>query len=98
MKNKYDKQFKEEALRLSDEVGTNRASEQRGIPSHTLSSWRKKRSLHGGNAFVGSGHKYSSTAGMTPLEIMLKRENSELQRANEILKDALGFFVKDRKK
>lgn len=27
----------------------------------------------------------------------LRKENAELQRANEVLKDALGFFVKDRK-
>ena len=28
----------------------------------------------------------------------LEKENSELRKANEILKDALGFFAKDRKK
>ena len=28
----------------------------------------------------------------------LERENAELKQANDILKDALGFFAKDRKK
>ena len=28
----------------------------------------------------------------------LEKENAELRVANEILKDALGFFAKDRKK
>ena len=28
----------------------------------------------------------------------LERENAELRTANDILKDALGFFAKDRKK
>ena len=28
----------------------------------------------------------------------LERENAELRQANEILKDALGFFAKDRKR
>jgi len=28
----------------------------------------------------------------------LERENAELRQANDILKDALGFFAKDRKK
>ncbi|MGN1433767.1 MAG: hypothetical protein ACI4XI_08710 [Ruminococcus sp.] len=28
----------------------------------------------------------------------LEKENAELKTANEILKDALGFFAKDRKK
>jgi len=30
--------------------------------------------------------------------VELERENSELKKANDILKDALGFFAKDRKK
>lgn len=28
----------------------------------------------------------------------LERENAELRKANDILKDALGFFAKDQKK
>lgn len=28
----------------------------------------------------------------------LERENAELRKANDILKDALGFFAKGRKK
>lgn len=28
----------------------------------------------------------------------LEKENTELKMANDILKDALGFFAKDRKK
>ena len=28
----------------------------------------------------------------------LEKENNELKRANEILKDALGFFAESRKK
>ena len=37
----------------------------------------------------------------TPLnerELAMQREIQELKKANEILKDALGFFVVDRKK
>ena len=30
--------------------------------------------------------------------LKLERENAELRKANDILKDALGFFAKDRKK
>lgn len=32
------------------------------------------------------------------LKFELEREIGELRRANEILKDALSFFVKDRKR
>ncbi|MCR4443326.1 MAG: transposase [Peptococcaceae bacterium] len=93
----YDKQFKEEAVRLSDEIGVKKAAQQLGIPYYTLADWRSQRKQYGDQAYVGSGHAYS-TEGKSQREIELERENTELRRANEILKDALGFFAKDRKK
>jgi transposase len=93
----YDKQFKEEAVRLSDEIGVKKAATQLGVPYYTLADWRSRRKQHGERAYVGSGHTYQST-GQSQHEIELERENAELRRANEILKDALGFFAKDRKK
>ena len=93
---KYDKQFKEEAVRLAKEIGSRKAAEQLGIPFYTL-DWRSARRQHGDNAYVGSGHSYAD-AGKSPRELELERENVELRRANEILKDALGFFAKDRKR
>ena len=36
----YDKQFKEEAVGLSDGVGVHKASERLGIPYYTLADWR----------------------------------------------------------
>ena len=95
---RYDKQFKEEAVRLSKEIGTRQAAEQLGLSYHTLSGWRRGTREYGDNAFVGSGKAYESSQGMTAREMELQRENEELRRANEILKDALGFFAKDRKK
>ena len=94
---KYDKQFKEEAVRLAKEIGTRKAAQQLGIPYYTLADWRKTRNQYGGKEYIGSGRSYSD-AGKTQHEIDLERENAELRRANEILKDALGFFAKDRKK
>lgn len=92
-----DKAFKEEAVKLSDEIGPSKAAEQLGISYYTLQEWRKQRSRHGDGAFVGSGHSYA-LAEKTPREIELERENNELRRANEILKDALAFFAQDRKR
>ncbi|MBY9082218.1 transposase [Paenibacillus sp. HN-1] len=94
---KYDKTFKEEAVRLSDEIGPKKASEQLGVSYYTLQEWRKRRTLHGDEAHIGSGRAYPS-ADKTAREIELEREISELRRANEILKDALGFCAKDRKR
>ena len=97
MNNRYDKKFKEEALRLGDEVGVRKAAEQLGVTYNTMIDWRRRRNLHGDEAHIGSGRSYSE-AGKSERETELERENAELRRANEILKDALGFFAKDRKK
>lgn len=40
---KYNKEFKEEALMLSDEIGIKRAAEQLGLSYYTLADWRKLR-------------------------------------------------------
>ena len=40
---KYSKEFKEEALKLSDEIGLKKAAQQLGIRYYTLSDWRTKR-------------------------------------------------------
>lgn len=93
----YDKQFKEEAVRLSDETGARKAAKQLGISYNTLIEWRRKQAQHGEEAHIGSGRAYANID-KSKREIELEQENSELRRANEILKDALGFFAKDRKK
>lgn len=86
---RYDKEFREQALKLSDEVGVKKAAEQLGIVYGTLSDWRKKR-----------GRTTKKEAGNNPDDEIarLKKENAALQKANSILKDALGFFVEDRKR
>ena len=40
---KYSKDFKEEALKLSDEIGVKKAALQLGLQYYTLADWRKAR-------------------------------------------------------
>ena len=94
----YDKSFKEEAVRLSDEIGVKKASEQLGVPYHTLTGWRRNKRRYSAQAYVGSGHKRVSADPKEQRIYELEKENRELQRANEILQEALGFFAKNRKK
>ena len=89
----YDKEFKEEALRLSDEIGLRKAAAQLGIPYYTLSNWRCKRNMYGEQAHVGSGHERVPLDPQEQRIRELEKEVAELQRANDILKDALGFFA-----
>ena len=88
---RYDENFKIEALKLSDEIGVKKACEQLNVNYGTLAGWRKqraKKNKEGKNTDTDI-HKEN---------IRLKKEIAELKSANEILKDALGFFVQDRKK
>lgn len=50
---KYDKEFKEESVKLSDEIGVKQAAAQLGIPYYSLAEWRQKRNAFGDHAFVG---------------------------------------------
>ena len=94
----YEKSFKEEAVRLSDEIGVKKAAEQLGISYNTLTDWRYKQKRHGSQAYVGSGHKRMSNDPKEQEIYELREEISELRRSNEILQEALGFFAKNRKR
>ena len=94
----YEKSFKEEAVKLSDEIGIKKAAAQLGVPYYTLADWRHRQNIHGDQAHVGSGHKRETGDEIDRRIRELERENAELARANEILQEALGFFAKNRKK
>ena len=89
---KYSKEFKEEALKLSDEIGVKKTALQLGLHYYTLADWRKDRKYTEKHTVVLTENE--ARAKICELE----RENAELRQANEILKDALGFFAKDRKR
>ena len=95
MSRTYSEQFKEEALKLSDEIGMKKAVQQLGIPYYTMSTWRNKRNA---NKKAGIPSEVSVETPENKRIRELEKEIYELRQANEILKDALGFFAKDRKK
>lgn len=89
---KYSNAFKLEAIKLSDEIGLKKAAAQLGLPYYTLADWRNN-----------SKHKIPLIEQLNESDTdrrirELEKENAELREANEILKDALGFFAKDRKR
>lgn len=92
----YEKEFKEQAVKMASEVGTPKAAKDLGIPVNTLYTWISKAKKHGENAHVGSGIKRHNT--MDDKVATLIKRNKELEKANQILKDALSFFVVSQKK
>jgi transposase len=95
---KYDNTFKREALKLSDEIGVRKAASQLGIPYYTLAEWRSIRKNEGESVFIGSGNKREPLDEKDRRIQELEAELRETKRANEILKDALGFFAESRRK
>jgi transposase len=94
---RYEKEFKEETVKLAGEIGAKKAAENLGVPYHTVLDWRRAKRDAGEHAFVGSGRR-RQPPGQGGREQELERENRELRRANDILKDALCFFAQDRKR
>lgn len=74
------------------------AAEQLGIKFYTLADWRSIRKSHGEQAFVGSEHNAPPADEKDRKILKLEAKLRKTERANEILKEALGFFAADRKK
>ena len=68
-----------------------KAAQQLGVAYYTLADWRSIRR--------NTPPAKTPSAEEQAIRIReLERENAELRTANNILKDALGFFAQDRKK
>lgn len=88
---KYDKEFKLQALHLSDEIGVKKAAEQLGLKYYTLADWRRLRNESGEQAYVGSGYSKPPVSEKNRRTRELEAKLRKTQRANEILKEALVF-------
>jgi transposase len=92
----YDKKFKEEAVKMAGEVGTAKAAQDLGISVNTLYTWTSRAREYGTQAHVGSGRKRQGSES-DEMARMSKRIR-ELEKANQILKEALGFFAVSQKR
>jgi transposase len=92
----YDKSFKEEAVKLAEETNVSSAARSLGVHENTLRKWVRNTKERSDNPFIGSGRKYVSSSDAEKTALL--KENRELRRANEILKEALGFFALSQKK
>ena len=99
---KYEREYKEEAMKLVEEKGCKKASEELGISYHTLYDWIKQ-------ARKGNLHlEKRSDSNVSKLEEelqQLRRANKEqakeirrLQEENEFLVEATAFFAASRQK
>ena len=71
---RYSKEYKIEAIKLSNKIGTKKAAEELGIPDGTLSGWRKKAKQ--GKIYLGAGNS-------TPESAMNMAEELEMLRCRK---------------
>ncbi len=93
---KYTCDERREALKLASEIGNRQASERLGINIDTIYTWvskAKQREAHVAEVLAVQGPE-----GLVSENARLKRELRQAQEEVEILQEALGFFVKRRKK
>lgn len=89
-KRQYDKQFKQEAVRLYESSGKTIAEIEAdlGIASGMLSKWRAQVKRDGERAFPGSGRQTETDAELRRLQ----KENALLRQERDILKKAIQVF------
>jgi len=92
----YEPGFKEEAVKLAAEVGAIKTAQDLGIPVNTLYTWVSRAKAHAEQTHAGSGNRRQKEAGDENAK--LRKRIKEIERANQILKEALSFFVVSQKK
>jgi transposase len=90
---KYTREFKLEAVRLSEEREEPVAeiARQLGIGPNLLYRWRERFLEYGNEAFPGHGKLRTSDDEVR----RLRRENMRLREERDILKKAIAFFAKE---
>lgn len=91
----YTREFKREAIRLSETSGKSDAQIERdlGISTGCLYRWKKKFAEDGKHAFPGHGRLTPEQEHVRQLE----RENKILRQERDILKKAMAIFSQPSK-
>ena len=91
----YDPNFKIEALKLVDQIGSSKAAKELNIPLATLYTWMKKAKS---GEISGVTPNPQASLSLAEENRRLRQENKELRQTNEILSEATAFFAQRRKK
>jgi len=90
-RNNYSREFKLEAVKMSQQTGRTVAEVARelDVRENDLHNWRKMVNEQGNKVFPGRGRKSNDDISQ------LKCENERLREENTILKKAAIFFAKE---
>ena len=92
-KKTYSREFKLEAIRLSETSGKGIAEVERdlGLSTNLLRKWRSDLKAKEGEAFVGKGNQTEAENEIR----RLRRELEVTRQERDLLKKAVAFFAKD---
>ena len=96
MKRTYDIDFKIDAVKLADEIGSTKASKELNVPQGTLDNWIYKDRRGELDTMPKTNPKASIS--LAEENKKLQQENRELKRTNEILSKAAAFFAQSQRK
>ena len=104
MARSYTTKYRADAVKLASEIGGSAAARQLKIPSDTLYCWiarAKRGELPQSEVAPNPKESLNLADRVKELEKevkMLKGENAQILRENQILEEATAFFVARRKK
>ena len=100
----YDQEFKSQAVKLAQEVGAKRASEELRVAKGTIYEWTKAFK-EGRLSTEGAAHTPSNALSLNDeliaLKKQLKEKDKEIRRLNEMnefLEEASAFFAASRQR
>ena len=88
---KYTKEFKEQAVRLAQQISARQAAADLAINVTMLRDWVRTHGAEGAEAFRGQGNRTAVDAEMA----RMRREIAVLKQEREILKKAAEFWVRE---
>ena len=101
---KYDHEYKVQAVKLAQEMGSARAAKELGIPKDTMYGWMK--AVRDGRLDAGAG-VHTPQSAMTLNEELIRlrkqvkdqdKEIKRLKKENDFLEEASAFFAASRLK
>jgi transposase len=94
----YSQEYRDEAVKLSEELGTTGAARQLGISISNIHTWRGKIKSPNGSGEKPGQSKAASFLEMEEENRRLRKENGNLKKTNEMLKAVTAFFSQDHLK
>lgn len=101
---RYEKSFKEQAIKLANEIGISRASEKLSVPKSTLAGWIRKEQGQAQKTAeklqeAEENKTYKELCGLKDKKIkQLEKEIRKLKELNEFLEEASAFFAASRQR